>query len=140
MKRLHIHIGVESLDQSIRFYSALFGAAPVKTKTDYAKWMLDEPHINFAISTRVSNGLDHLGLQVDEEGELEELRSRLKQADMAVYGEGETVCCYARSDKSWVKDPSDIPWEAYKSMEDVDLFNAVEKTSTPACCAPATNR
>lgn len=137
MKRLHIHIGVESLDQSIRFYSALFDAAPVKTKTDYAKWMLDEPHINFAISTRVSNGLDHLGLQVDEESELEELRSRLKQADMAVYGEGETVCCYARSDKSWVKDPSDTPWEAYKSMEDVDLFNAAEKTSTSACCTPA---
>ncbi len=139
MKRLHIHIGVESLDESIRFYSALFGAEPVKTKVDYAKWMLDDPCINLAISTRVSNGLDHLGLQVDEEAELKELRSRLKQADMAVYSEGETVCCYARSDKSWVKDPSDIPWEAYKSMADADLFNVAEKPGAAACCAPTTN-
>ncbi len=139
MKRLHIHIGVESLDESIRFYSALFGAEPVKTKVDYAKWMLDDPRINFAISTRVSNGLEHLGLQVDDAGELEELRNRLKQADMAVYGEGETVCCYARSDKSWVKDPSDIPWEAYKSMADADLFNVAEEPGAAACCAPAVN-
>jgi hypothetical protein len=84
--------------------------------------------------------LDHLGLQMDEDSELEELRSRLKQAAMAVYGEGETICCYARSDKSWVKDPSDIPWEAYRSMEDVGLFNAAEKSSTPAYCAPTINR
>ncbi|MBV1930395.1 MAG: glyoxalase/bleomycin resistance/dioxygenase family protein [Porticoccaceae bacterium] len=139
MKRMHIHIGVESLDESIRFYSALFDAAPLKTKADYAKWMLNEPHINFAISTRVSNGLDHLGLQVDEDSELEELRGRLKQADLSVYGEGETVCCYARSDKSWVKDLSGVPWEAYKSMEDVELFHAAETPGTAACCTPAAN-
>jgi len=101
MKRFHIHVGVEQLDESIRFYSALFGAGPVKTKTDYAKWLLADPHVNFAISTRgKKNGLDHLGIQVEEESELAELRDRLKAADLAVVEEGETVCCYARSEKS----------------------------------------
>ncbi|NND00971.1 MAG: glyoxalase/bleomycin resistance/dioxygenase family protein, partial [Gammaproteobacteria bacterium] len=113
MKRMHIHIGVENLDQGIEFYNALFGVQPVKTKTDYAKWMLDDPRINFAISTRPGKtGVDHLGLQVDGDDELEELRTRLKSADMSVFDEGETVCCYAHSDKSWVKDPSGIAWEA----------------------------
>jgi catechol 2,3-dioxygenase-like lactoylglutathione lyase family enzyme len=139
MKRMHIHVGVESLDQSIKFYSALFGEQPVKTKTDYAKWMLDDPRINFAISTRSGKaGVDHLGLQVDEEGELRELRERLKSADMSVFDEGETVCCYARSDKSWVEDPSGIAWEAYKTMEDVQLFSASTESAGGACCAPAT--
>ena len=125
MKRMHIHVGVESLDDSIRFYSALFGAQPVKTRDDYAKWMLDDPRVNFAISTRPHKaGVDHLGLQVDEDGELEELRARLKSAEMSVFDEGETLCCYARSDKSWVTDPAGIAWEAYKTMEDVQFFAA----------------
>jgi len=137
MKRMHIHIGVENLNQSITFYSALFGAEPVKTKTDYAKWMLDEPRINFAISTRAGKaGVDHLGLQVDEESELQELRERLKSADMSVFDEGETVCCYARSDKSWVEDPSGLAWEAYKTMEDVQLFSTSTESAEGACCAP----
>jgi catechol 2,3-dioxygenase-like lactoylglutathione lyase family enzyme len=123
MKRMHIHVGVESLDDSIRFYSALFGAQPVKTRDDYAKWMLDDPRVNFAISTRPGKaGIDHLGLQVDEDGELEELRARLKNAEMSVFDEGETLCCYARSDKSWVQDPAGIAWEAYRTMEDVQFF------------------
>ena len=110
MKRLHIHIGVEKLDESIRFYSALFGAAPIKTKPDYAKWLLDDPRVNFAISTRAQNkGVDHLGIQVDDDAELTEMRERLKGGDMAVADEGETVCCYARSEKSWIQDPSGIP-------------------------------
>ena len=88
MKRMHIHVGVEHLEQSIRFYNALFGAEPVKTKADYAKWMLSDPRINFAISTRAEHGVDHLGLQVDEEIELEELRTRLHAAELAVDDEG----------------------------------------------------
>lgn len=140
MKRMHIHIGVENLQQSITFYSALFGAEPMKTKTDYAKWMLDDPRINFAISTRIAKvGVDHLGLQVDEESELQELRERLKSADMSIFGEGETVCCYAHSDKSWVEDPSGISWEAYKTMADAKLFSTSIDSNEGACCAPKTN-
>ena len=135
MKRMHIHVGVESLDQSIKFYSALFGAQPVKAKTDYAKWMLDDPRINFAISTRSGKtGADHLGLQVDDDSELQELRERLKSTDMSVFDEGEAVCCYARSDKSWVEDPSGIAWETYKTMEDVQLFSASATPEEGACC------
>lgn len=137
MKRMHIHVGVDSLDHNIRFYSALFGAEPVKTKTDYAKWMLEDPRLSFAISTRATTkGVDHLGLQVDEDGELAELRERFTKADIAVFDEGETVCCYARSDKSWVQDPSGTAWEAYKTMEDVQLFSADETTADDACCTP----
>ncbi|MEX2366318.1 MAG: VOC family protein, partial [Pseudohongiellaceae bacterium] len=99
---MHIHVGVENLHQSIQFYSALFGAEPAKVRDDYAKWMLDDPRINFAVSTRAKTGLDHLGLQVDEDAELAALRERLESADLSVVNEGETVCCYARSDKSWV--------------------------------------
>jgi len=136
MKRLHIHVGVEDLAQSIRFYSALFGAEPVKTKPDYAKWMLESPHVNFAISTRTGDtGVNHLGIQVDDESELTALRERLKKADMSVVNEGETVCCYARSDKSWVHDPAGIPWEAYRTMEDAEIFKA-EKTEATGSCAP----
>lgn len=139
MKRMHINIGVENLDQSIKFYSALFGAEPVKTKIDYAKWMLDEPSVNFAISTRSGKrGLDHLGLQVDSDSELEGLRERLKGADMSLFDEGEIVCCYARSDKSWVKDPAGIAWEAYKTMEDVQFFAEDDGAKGEACCAPET--
>ena len=123
MKRFHIHVGVENLDESIRFYSALFGAEPVKTKSDYAKWLLEDPRVNFAISTRAKKqGVDHLGIQVDEERELTEVRDRLKGADVAVVEEGETVCCYARSDKSWVQDPAGIAWETYRTMEDAELI------------------
>jgi catechol 2,3-dioxygenase-like lactoylglutathione lyase family enzyme len=139
MKRMHIHVGVESLDQSIKFYSALFGEQPVKSKTDYAKWMLDDPRINFAISTRSGKaGLDHLGLQVDSDEELQDLRERLKRADMSVFDEGETVCCYARSDKSWLEDPSGIAWEAYKTMADAQLFSAGAEPEQGACCTPET--
>ena len=136
MKRIHIHIGVEKLDESIRFYSAIFGAEPVKTKSDYAKWMLEDPRVNFAISTRASkNGVDHLGIQVDENDELQEIRARAKAADMAVFEEGETVCCYAKSEKSWVQDPAGIAWEAYRTMEDAQIFSSKGAVSVSACCA-----
>jgi catechol 2,3-dioxygenase-like lactoylglutathione lyase family enzyme len=139
MKRFHIHVGVETLDESIRFYSALFGAEPVKTKPDYAKWLLEDPRVNFAISTRAKkNGIDHLGIQVEEESELTELRERVKAADMAVVEEGETVCCYAQSDKSWIQDPAGIPWEAYRTMEDAQLFSNQPDPAETACCTPAT--
>ena len=138
MKRLHIHIGVEKLDDSIKFYSALFGAKPIRAKSDYAKWMLDDPRVNFAISTRASKkGVDHLGIQVEEDGELAEIRERLKSADLSVFDEGETVCCYAKSEKSWVQDPAGIPWEAYKTMEDAQIF-AEKMEESGACCTPET--
>jgi catechol 2,3-dioxygenase-like lactoylglutathione lyase family enzyme len=139
MKRFHIHIGVEKLEESIRFYSALFGAQPVKRKADYAKWLLDDPRVNFAISTRAKNhGIDHLGIQVDEEKELAELRERFKAADMPIIEEGETVCCYARSEKSWLQDPAGIPWEAYRTMEDAQVFSSDVNEAEHACCTPET--
>jgi catechol 2,3-dioxygenase-like lactoylglutathione lyase family enzyme len=137
MKRFHIHIGVDNLDEAVRFYSGLFGAEPVKAKSDYAKWMLDDPRVNFAISTRAKKkGVDHLGIQVEEESELNELRSRLERADMNVLEEGATTCCYARSDKSWVQDPTGIPWETYRTMEDAQCFSEIAGDTDGACCVP----
>jgi catechol 2,3-dioxygenase-like lactoylglutathione lyase family enzyme len=135
MKRIHIHVGVEKLDESIRFYSAVFGAQPVKTKSDYAKWMLDDPRVNFAVSTRATKGVDHLGIQVDGDEELTEIRERVKAAELAVFDEGETVCCYAKSEKSWVRDPSGIAWEAYRTMADAQIFSSEAVTEQTACCA-----
>ncbi|CAA0116676.1 Cadmium-induced protein CadI [Halioglobus japonicus] len=137
MKRMHIHVGVEHLDQSIKFYSALFGAQPAKTESDYAKWMLDDPCVNFAISTRTAQtGVNHLGIQVEEDHELDELRERLESADLSLFDEGETVCCYARSDKSWVEDPSGIAWEAHKTMGEAQFFGAADAPAESACCVP----
>jgi catechol 2,3-dioxygenase-like lactoylglutathione lyase family enzyme len=137
MKRMHIHVGVENLEQSIRFYSALFGAPPKKTKPDYAKWMVDDPRINFAISVRTGkSGVDHLGLQVDDDSELVELRERFRSADLSLFDEGETECCYARSDKSWIEDPSGVAWEAYRTMADAEVFASHKATVEAACCAP----
>lgn len=140
MKRFHIHVGVKDLNHSVQFYSTLFGQKPTKVKDDYAKWMLDDPRINFAISTRSNEeGIDHLGFQVDENAELTELTERLKKADLGVYDEGSTTCCYAESNKAWVKDPSGIAWEAYHTMADAEVFSKkpekVEATAT-ACCVP----
>ncbi len=138
MKRLPIHVGVEQLDEGIRFYSALFGTEPVKIKQDYAKWLLDDPRVNFAISTRSCKGVDHLGIQVDNEGELAELRGRIQAGHLTVVDEGKTVCCYAMSDKSWIQDPSGLPWEAYRTMEDVQLFSSPSDSVDDACCTPDT--
>lgn len=138
MKRLHVHIGIDNLEECIRFYSALFGAEPSTQKSDYAKWMLDDPCVNFAISARGSStGVDHLGIQVDNSEELQDIRQRLEKADMSLFDEGETVCCYAKSDKSWVKDPAGVAWEAYQTMEEVQYFNeAADNSSSGACCVP----
>jgi len=148
MKRFHVHVGVDNIDEGIKFYSALLGAAPIKTKTDYAKWLLDDPRVNFAISTRaLKKGVDHLGIQVEEDGELAEIRERLTSADLSLFDEGETVCCYAKSDKSWVRDPSGTPWETYTTMEDAQVFGespevqgaccTPDTTGQPACCEPS---
>jgi catechol-2,3-dioxygenase len=137
MKRFHIHVGVKDLNHSVQFYSTLFGAQPTKLKEDYAKWMLEDPRINFAISTRSNElGVDHLGFQVDENSELLELTTRLKNADLGVYGEGETTCCYAESNKAWVKDPAGIAWETYHTMADAEVFSEKPKVEAAACCAP----
>lgn len=140
MKRFHIHVGVKDLNHSVQFYSTLFGQQPTKLKEDYAKWMLEDPKVNFAISTRVNAlGVDHLGIQVDESSELSILTERLKKADLGVYGEGETTCCYAESEKAWVKDPSGIAWETYHTMNDAEVFSEKPKpASASTCCAPKT--
>jgi len=138
MKRLHIHIGVEQLEEAIGFYSRLLGAEPVKRKSDYAKWMLEDPCVNLAVSTRTSTkGVDHLGIQVDEEEELHDIRKRLKAGNLQVSEEGETLCCYAKSDKSWVLDPAGVPWEAYRTMEDADIFSTHSAPMDTVCCEPA---
>lgn len=143
MKRMHIHVGVENLEDAIEFYSALFGEEPSKVKGDYAKWMLEDPRVNFAISLKAGRaGVNHLGLQVDGKEELEVIRSQLSAANISTHKNGETTCCYARSEKSWVEDPAGIPWEAYRSMEDVEVFSEEPRacgmtkpeTSTGGCC------
>lgn len=110
MKRFHVHLHVESLDKSIGFYSQLFGAEPSRVESDYAKWMIEDPPVNFAISTRGGRpGIDHLGIQSDDPADLAEMKQRAQAADMALLDEGETTCCYARSEKHWVTDPQGSP-------------------------------
>ena len=139
MKRMHVHVGVKSMEESVRFYSALFGAEPAKLKPDYAKWMLADPCLNFAISTRTEKtGVDHMGLQVDDADELNTLREQMSAANMATHGDGETTCCYAKSEKSWVEDPDGIAWEAYRTMEDARIFSGGDAVieDAAACCVP----
>lgn len=114
MKRLHVHMGVEDLERSIRFYSTLFGAEPTVRKPDYAKWMLEDPRVNFAVSYgRGGAGIHHLGIQVEDESELAEVYERLKAADRPVLEEGKTTCCYAQSEKAWISDPQGLAWETF---------------------------
>lgn len=137
MKRMHIHVGVDDIAAGVTFYSALFGAEPAKVKDDYAKWMLDDPRLNFAISTRSGKqGIDHLGIQVENAAELSDMRKRISQAEIEVFDEGETVCCYAESDKTWLQDPAGIAWETYQTMADAQLFSQNTETSDSACCTP----
>jgi len=114
MKRMHVHVAVDDLSRSIGFYSALFDAQPAVVKADYAKWMLDDPCVNFAISTRGREpGLDHLGIQVENKTELHEVYARLRKAGGTIIEQGETACCYAKSEKSWIDDPAGIAWETF---------------------------
>jgi lactoylglutathione lyase len=138
MKRFHVHVAVEDLAASIRFYSTLFGAGPAVVKDDYAKWMLDDPRVNFAISSRGGKvGVNHLGLQTDSDAELELLNGRLQQAELATQAEKEIACCYARSNKYWVTDPTGIAWETFHTLGSVPTFNEEAGASAEAaCCAP----
>lgn len=148
MKRLHVHIGVEDLETSVRFYSQLFAAEPAVLQVDYAKWMLEDPRVNFAISRRgPATGVRHLGIQVEDRVELEEVYERLKKAQRPVRDEGETTCCYARSEKSWIEDPQGIQWETFLTTGDSTVYGAESPRTTPleavgspccgsSCCAP----
>ena len=138
MKRFHVHLGVANLQQSIDFYTKLFGSEPTRVEPDYAKWMLDDPRINFAISTRSEKvGLDHLGFQVESDLELDEMKSRATAADMALIDEGQTSCCYAASDKYWLTDPQGIAWEQFQTLGNIPVFSEKKADSASACCAPA---
>lgn len=138
MKRFHVHAHVEDLQASVAFYEKLFGAAPTRLETDYAKWMLDDPRINFAISTRGGKpGVDHLGIQADSPEELAELKARAQAADAQVLDEGATTCCYAASDKHWVTDPQGIAWEQFQTLADIPTFSASQAAApqaAAACC------
>jgi hypothetical protein len=143
MKRMHVHVAVENLQHSIRFYSALFKAQPSVVKIDYAKWMLDDPRVNFAISTRGRQpGLDHLGIQAEDKSELNEIYARLQKAGDNVIEQGQTNCCYAKSEKSWIEDPSGISWEAFLTTgESTDYGDGsgereARVANAKACCAP----
>jgi len=144
VKRMHVHVAVNDLHQSISFYSALFATQPTVVKADYAKWMLDDPCVNFAISTRGKQpGLDHLGIQVESKGELNDVYVRLRQAGGAIIEQGETTCCYAKSEKSWIDDPAGISWETFFTTgESTDYGVSVENDPRVAhaktCCAPQT--
>jgi len=138
MKRLHVHVSVEDLDASVRFYSSLFAATPAVLKTDYAKWMLDDPLVNFAISKRgAPAGIEHLGIQVADEGELQEVYGRLKKADRPVLEEGETVCCYSKSEKSWIEDPQGVRWETFLTTGESTVYGSEALESAAACCVPS---
>jgi hypothetical protein len=143
MKRLHVHVAVDDLQRSIDFYAALFAAQPSVTKTDYAKWMLDDPRVNFAISTRGRQpGLDHLGIQAEDDDELKEIYARLHNARGEVIEQGQTSCCYAKSEKSWIDDPAGISWETFLTTgESTDYGDgsgerAARIAHEKSCCAP----
>jgi len=137
MKRFHVHVHVDDLKASIAFYSKLFASEPSRLESDYAKWMLENPRLNFAISTRGAKaGVDHLGFQVDNEDELNEMKARARAADMALLDEGETTCCYARSDKYWVTDPQGVAWEQFHTLDSIPVFSEKARAdSSAACCA-----
>jgi hypothetical protein len=139
MKRFHVHVHVEDLAKSIGFYSKLFAAEPARVERDYAKWMLDDPRINFAISTRGAKvGVDHLGFQTDDAEELAVMKARAQAADMALLDEGETTCCYARSEKHWVTDPQGIAWEHFHTLGNIAVFSQAQQADAAvACCTPA---
>lgn len=141
MKRFHVHLSVEDLAHSIRFYSALFGAPPTVEKGDYAKWMLEDPRVNFAISARGhAPGVNHVGFQVETQAELAELRQRVDAADIAALDQSGAACCYARSDKYWIQDPQGLAWETFHTLSDIPVFGSDKRaeaaTAATACCVP----
>ena len=143
MKRMHVHVSVQDIKHSIGFYSALFAAPPAVVKPDYAKWMLDDPRVNFAISTRGRQpGLDHLGIQVESRDELQEVYARLRAAGGDLIEQGQTACCYAKSEKSWIDDPAGIAWETFHTTGDSTDYGdgtgerAARVAHEKSCCAP----
>jgi catechol 2,3-dioxygenase-like lactoylglutathione lyase family enzyme len=143
MKRFHVHVHVSDLARSQAFYERLFGAKPAKVESDYAKWMLDDPPLNFAISQRGGPlGIDHVGFQTDDADDLLQLRARAEAADAlsaetTVLDEGQTTCCYARSQKHWVTDPQGLAWEQFQTLADIPVFREAAAPAGPACCAPS---
>lgn len=143
MKRFHVHVNVDALDASIRFYSTLFGVGPTVIKPDYAKWMLDDPRVNFAISQRDrAAGIDHLGLQAEDAAELEAIGQRLQTADAIALAEKATTCCYARSDKFWAEDPQGVRWESFHSFGEATTYTGAPEPvltakASSTCCGPA---
>ena len=137
MKRFHVHVSVNDIESSIRFYSTLFAREPDVVKSDYAKWMIDDPRINFAISKRCSEpGIRHLGIQVEDQAELCDMYSRLQRAEAPVLEEGATTCCYARSEKSWITDPQGVRWETFLTTGESTVYGS-DPALTPtskACC------
>ena len=151
MKRFHVHVAVTNLDDGIAFYAKLFGTAPTVRKADYAKWMIDDPRLNFAISSRGAKpGINHLGFQLDTDEEFKAMRDQLAAADEGLVDEINANCCYARSDKYWVTDPAGIAWETYHTLGSIPMFDAecaegccapqVTISSTASCCARETAR
>jgi catechol 2,3-dioxygenase-like lactoylglutathione lyase family enzyme len=145
VKRFHVHVSVPDLEKSIRFYSALFAAEPTVKKHDYAKWMLDDPRLNFAISARGGKaGIDHLGIQAENSAELEDLGVRLAQADVAITAQQGADCCYAKSDKYWTLDPQGVAWESFHTLDSVPMYGQVgrprpaetKEVAQAACCGP----
>jgi len=135
MKRFHVHVSVDDLDASIRFYSTVFGAAPTVVKPDYAKWMVDDPRINFAISKRGSAaGIDHLGIQVESDEQLTALREQMTGAQIVAQNQPNADCCYARSDKYWTTDPQGIAWETFHTLDSIPVYGDTDRARTRACC------
>jgi catechol-2,3-dioxygenase len=146
MKRFHVHVAVEDIAQSVQFYSTIFATAPTVQKRDYAKWMLDDPRVNFAISRRGnSTGIDHLGIEVESEGELAEVYGRLSQAERPVLEEEGATCCYAHSDKQWIADPQGVAWETFLTKGEATVYGrsgavarlAAANSADASCCAPS---
>src|SRR2546421_47129 len=142
MKRLHVHVGVDDLAQSIRFYSTLFAAEPSVIKNDYAKWMLEDPNVNFAISTASGHaGISHLGIQAEDETELAEVYDRLTRAERPIVEAKDATCCYAKSDKQWIADPQGVPWETFFTYGESTVYGEgslakLKEVSEAACCEP----
>lgn len=144
MKRFHVHVHVTDLARNIDFYAKMFGAQPTRVEVDYAKWMLDDPAVNFAISTRGQGhtGVDHLGIQVDNEADLQAMKSQAQAADLSLIDEGATTCCYAQSDKHWIVDPQGLPWEHFQTLGSIPVFREGEPAqadagaAAAACCTP----
>ena len=147
MKRMHVHVGVTDLERSIEFYTGLFAAEPTVRKPDYAKWMLDDPRVNFAISTRQDGGgVRHLGIQVENDAELREVYARLEKVKGPTFEEGKTTCCYAKSEKTWISDPQGVAWETFLTTGEATTYGGGAEsaapeshaaTKPPSCCAPA---